>query len=181
MPPRKYAPAVTHEPQGLDPGIAPAVRLLRAAGVPTYESCEGGRGHSFPEPTVRFRGNLAEGFAALATAMDAKSTIGLDVHQLRRVWRLDDGEPTGPWWDLVFRPAGRSYRSEGDRPCRVRGSPLRCCCPRCTGRCRDRRFDHLVALSGTVRPSPCAVSSRGGWGLDRIVRAAMARLSTASR
>src|SRR5439155_26044763 len=76
----------------LDPGIAPAVRILQAAHVPTYESCEGGPGHAFPEPTVRFRGNMAEGFSALATAIDAQSEIGLSVFQLRRVWRLDDGE-----------------------------------------------------------------------------------------
>jgi hypothetical protein len=88
---------------GLDEGIAHAVTVLRRAGVPTYESCEGGSGHAFPEPTVRFGGNMAEGFAALAVAMQHPE-IGLRVYELRRVWRIDDGEPTGPWWDLVFRP-----------------------------------------------------------------------------
>ncbi len=28
------------------------VEVLRAAGVETFESCEGGAGHSYPEPTV---------------------------------------------------------------------------------------------------------------------------------
>lgn len=89
--------------EGLDPGIAEAVGVLRDAGVPTYESCEGGDGHSFPEPTVRFGGNYAEGLSALAEALQHHAEIGLRVYQLRRVWRMDDGELTGPWWDLVFK------------------------------------------------------------------------------
>ena len=89
---------------GLDAGIAAAVHALRQAGVPTYESCQGGVGHAFSEPTVRFNGTMAEGLAALAVAMGQAAAIGLRVYQLRRVWRIDNGEPTGPWWDLVFRP-----------------------------------------------------------------------------
>src|SRR5688572_25103382 len=139
------------DPSDLDPRIEPAVRVLRASGVPTYESCEGGPGHAFPEPTVRFRGNMAEGFAALATAIDAEPEIGLSVYQLRRVWRLDDGEPTGPWWDLVFRPAVRSSHSEGDRPCPARGSPSRCCCLRCSPCCRDTRSGHSATSSATAQ------------------------------
>lgn len=96
-------PATYGDVSGLDPGIAAAVRVLRRAGVPTYESCEGGAGHAFPEPTVRFNGNMPEGLAALAIAMQNGPEIGLRAVQLRRVWRVDDGEPTGPWWDLVFR------------------------------------------------------------------------------
>ena len=88
---------------GLDPAIEPVVRVLRDAGVPTYESCEGGVCHSFPEPTVRFGGNYAEGIAALGIALQYEAAIGLRVYQLRRVWRMDYGEVTGPWWDLVFR------------------------------------------------------------------------------
>jgi hypothetical protein len=164
----------------LDTGIAPAVRALRRAGVPTYESCEGGPGHAFLEPTVRFRGNMAEGFAALATAINAEPSIGLGVYQLRRVWRLDDGEPTGPWWDLVFR-AERNARTVGDRPCLTRGCSSRCCSPQYNDRCRDRRSDHSVALSGKLGPSPSARSSLGLRGLAQIVRAAMDRLSTVSR
>jgi hypothetical protein len=47
---------------------------------------------------VRFHGNQAEGFRALAVAMDA----GLRVTGLRRVWPILDNEPTGPWWELTF-------------------------------------------------------------------------------
>lgn len=82
----------------LDAGIAPAVEVLRAAGVETFESCEGGPGHAFREPTVRFFGHRAEGFRALTAAMDA----GLRVSALRRYWDVIEGEPTGPHWEMVF-------------------------------------------------------------------------------
>jgi hypothetical protein len=29
---------------------------------------------------------------------------GLPVTELRRVWPILDGEPTGPWWELTFSP-----------------------------------------------------------------------------
>jgi hypothetical protein len=85
----------------LDPGIAIAVHALQRAGVETFESCEGGVGHAYPEPTVRFHGDTSEGFRALAVAMRE----GLLVAELRRVWPVNDGEPTGPWWELTFTPS----------------------------------------------------------------------------
>lgn len=92
----------------LDRHISYAVKVLRDAGVETYESCQGGNGHSFPEPTVRFSGPFAEGFRALSVAV----TFGLPVRDLRRVWTLTDGEPTGPQWELTFyrRPLARLQR-----------------------------------------------------------------------
>lgn len=84
----------------LDPGIAEAVRILRAGGVETFESCQGGAGHAFLEPTVRFHGDHSEGFRALAVAMQS----GLPVRELRRSWRLEGGDPVGPWWELTFAP-----------------------------------------------------------------------------
>lgn len=84
----------------LDPGISAAVLVLQAAGVETFESCQGGEGHSYAEPGVRFHGEPAEGFRALAVAMQH----GLPVRALRRVWRMENGEPTGPWWELTFVP-----------------------------------------------------------------------------
>lgn len=83
----------------LDAGIATAVAALRSASVETFESCEGGLGHAYPEPTVRFHGNRSEGFRALAAALQA----GLPVAGLRRVWPVNEGEPTGPWWELTFQ------------------------------------------------------------------------------
>lgn len=84
----------------LDPGIHAMVEALRAARVETFESCQGGPGHAYPEPTVRFHGDTSEGFRALAAAMRSK----LPVAELRRVWPVNEGEPTGPWWELTFSP-----------------------------------------------------------------------------
>jgi hypothetical protein len=90
----------------LDPDIADAVRMLQSAGIATYESCQGGKGHmvgtdGLPEPFVSFRGNRAEGFSALALFLGHPQ---YEVAELRRVWRVIDGEPEGPTWKLVFRP-----------------------------------------------------------------------------
>jgi hypothetical protein len=83
----------------LDAGIRAYVETLRAAGVETFESCEGGEGHAMPEPTVRFHGAKPDGFRALAVALEN----GLPVADLRRSWPVIDGEPTGPYWELTFR------------------------------------------------------------------------------
>jgi hypothetical protein len=72
----------------LDPGISEAVTILRAAGVETFESCQGGQGHAYPEPTVRFHGERPEGFRALGVALQN----GLRVAALRRVWPILDNE-----------------------------------------------------------------------------------------
>ena len=91
----------------LDDGIAPFVRALVDGGVETFESCEGGSGHAYPEPTVRFHGDHAEGFRALSVAMRAN----LPVAGLRRVWPINGGEPTGPWWELTFWRLAIAVRS----------------------------------------------------------------------
>ena len=84
----------------LDGGIERAVNILLDAGVETFESCEGGDGHAYLEPTIRFHGERAEGFRALSVALQH----GLKVCSLRRTWPINDGEPTGPWWEIVFLP-----------------------------------------------------------------------------
>lgn len=95
---RHLSPGVlTYDPP-LDKGIAHAVGVLVGGGIETFESCEGGPGHAFPEPTVRFHGYRDEGFRALAAALLA----GLQVSALRRVWDVIDGEPTGPHWEMTF-------------------------------------------------------------------------------
>jgi len=85
----------------LDPGIKRAVVALRPAGIETFESCQGGSGHAFAEPTVRFHGHRPEGLSALAVALQT----GLRVSELRRVWPVIDEEPTGPCWELTFSPS----------------------------------------------------------------------------
>jgi hypothetical protein len=89
--------AETYDPP-LDPGIEREVESLRAAGVETFESCQGGAGHAYPEPTVRFYGDQAEGFRALSVAIKS----GLRVAALRRAWPIIENEPTGPWWEMTF-------------------------------------------------------------------------------
>lgn len=83
----------------LDPGIAGYVDVLDDAGVETFESCEGGEGHAFLEPTVRFYGDGGEGFRALAVAIQHDLPVG----ELRRYWQIVSGEPEGPHWELTFR------------------------------------------------------------------------------
>ena len=83
----------------MDAGIAQYVHILREQNVETYESCEGGEGHVFPEPTIRLCGGPSAGFKAYAVAVEN----GLPVKALRRLWTVDDGELTGPVWEIVFR------------------------------------------------------------------------------
>ena len=91
-------PFTNHEGKPIDAGISEEVRILWENGVETTESCEGGTGHPFPEPTVRFRGSKAEGFRALGIALQN----GLKVSELRRYWSIEDGEPVGPEWEMTF-------------------------------------------------------------------------------
>ena len=85
-------------PIDLDPGIKRYVEILRAEGIETYESCEGGKGHAYTEPTICFHGERSEGFRALAVALQH----GLPVSSIRRVWRIEELEPVGPDWQMVF-------------------------------------------------------------------------------
>src|SRR5487761_498440 len=82
----------------IDPGIAHEVRVLWENGIETFESCEGGAGHAFPEPVVRFFGDHTEGLRAVAIALKH----GLKPAELRRFWTIEDGEVCGPLWELTF-------------------------------------------------------------------------------
>ena len=82
----------------LDEGIREAVMLLRKHGIETFASCEGGAGHPYLETTIRFHGERSEGLRALGIAMQHN----LPVRTLSRVWRLLDGEPSRPIWELTF-------------------------------------------------------------------------------
>jgi len=105
----------------IDKGIARAVRVLWEGGVETHESCEGGDGHPFTEPTVRFGGGHAEGFRALGIALQH----GLRVSELRRYWSVLDGEPTGPHWELTFTPSAALREDpEENQPAKWRGGKL---------------------------------------------------------
>jgi len=83
----------------VDSGIAREVRVLWENGIETTESCQGGKGHTFPEPTVRFAGDHSEGFKALAIALQH----GLKVASIRRAWSIQNGQPVGPEWEMTFQ------------------------------------------------------------------------------
>ena len=81
-----------------DPGIRRAVEVLMDSGFTTIESCEGGKGHVFPKPTIKFYGTSVDGFRAYA----AVAELDFPVSELRRVYDVIDGELSGPFWELVF-------------------------------------------------------------------------------
>ena len=92
---REYSPP-------LDEGVRKYVEALNDDGIETFESCQGGAGHSYPEPTVRFHGGPAEGFRAFAVARERV----MPVQALRRSWNVIDGELVGPYWEMTFLDAG---------------------------------------------------------------------------
>lgn len=83
---------------GLDPWIAPWVEILRAHRVETYESCQGGAGHAYPQPTIAFHGGPSSGMYAYHVARQH----GLPVKRIQRVWKESSHELTGPTWEIVF-------------------------------------------------------------------------------
>jgi len=82
----------------VDAGIRREVTILSRNGIETFESCEGGPGHSFPEPTIRFCGNRAQGLRAVAISLE----YDLRPHALRRTYGVLDGELVGPDWEITF-------------------------------------------------------------------------------
>jgi hypothetical protein len=82
----------------IDLGIVRAVKLLRDAGFTTIESCEGGEGHAYPEPTVKFDASPAAGWKAIGELM----TYGLPIRQFGEMWSFTYGRPTGPRWYVTF-------------------------------------------------------------------------------
>jgi hypothetical protein len=51
-------------------------------GVETYESCDGGEGHAYPYPCVRFHGTDAAGWGALAAAITYRLPVSGSVPRL---------------------------------------------------------------------------------------------------
>jgi len=88
---------------GLDAGIRFAVRVLHAAGLDTCQSCQGGDGHSYLEPSVDMDacGDGADGFAALA----ALNAYGLEVSAVSIVWNVRHGLPYEKLWRLTLTRA----------------------------------------------------------------------------
>lgn len=89
----------TKDIPNIDSGILHLVDFLRHNKVETFESCEGGEGHIFEVPTIRFGGTKAEGLRVISLAMQ----FDLGADELRRYWNLIDGELTGPEWEITFK------------------------------------------------------------------------------
>ena len=86
--------------QALDAGIRFAVRVLHAAGFETCQSCQGGKGHSYAEPTVEMVATAhdARGFGALEALCD----YGLPVSSIAITWPVCDGVPFEKNWRITF-------------------------------------------------------------------------------
>jgi len=98
--PQRFTPPIYTEADFgfVDAGIQREVTILAQHGIETFESCEGGPGHTFPEPTIRFYGGREQGFKALWIALEN----GLRPASLRRYYSIVDGEPRGPDWEMTF-------------------------------------------------------------------------------
>jgi len=94
----------------LDIGIRHYVLVLRSQGIETCQSCQGGPGHSYLEPTIEFYGEKGEGPRAAAVAL----TYGLPIDELRRVWNVRDGELTGPIWTMTFKLRADVFLAQGE-------------------------------------------------------------------
>jgi hypothetical protein len=87
----------------IDRGVRFAVRVLHAAGgMETCQSCEGGAGHAYSEPSIDLvaeGGHDATGFRALA----ALTAYGLDVHDVAIIWTCQHGLPYQRIWRVTLR------------------------------------------------------------------------------
>ena len=91
------------EEEKLDKGIRDFVLFLRENNFETFESCQGGIGHGFPEPTVRFFGNKHEGLRMAMICI--KNDLPID--EVRRSFSIDEGELQTPFWEVTFRPLNK--------------------------------------------------------------------------
>lgn len=82
----------------LDPGIRRTVCYLRDHEIDTFESCQGGEGHSWPHPCVHFQGDENAGLWVVWLLEHA----GTHVRWLSRTWDLDHGLPRSPYWEVVL-------------------------------------------------------------------------------
>jgi len=97
-------------PDALDDGIIGVVKVLREAGIDTFDSCQGGPSHASERPVVWFKGNESEGFRAEEIATAA----GYQVFHISRFWYTRQGERFGPYWEIAFirGAAHRGVREE---------------------------------------------------------------------
>lgn len=87
----------------LDPKIAFPVQVLRENGIDTFESCQGGDGHCFKYPSIRFFGDKTEGYKAF----DILAKHGFIVCYLQRYWSITNNEIGAPYWQLELSEFGQ--------------------------------------------------------------------------
>lgn len=92
----------------IDPGIASAVRALDFYGIETFESCQGGEGHSAEKPSIWFRGDDHAGLWAVWLL----SSLKFKVEELSRHWNPDHGVPREPFWKVELSPGGMNPFSD---------------------------------------------------------------------
>ena len=104
----KMAPRAWYE--ALDAGIRFPVRVLHAAGLETCQSCEGGEGHAYYDPTIDMvaRADDVDGFAALRALED----YGLHVATVSIVWNIKNGLPYEKLWRIVLFGSARERAKE---------------------------------------------------------------------
>ncbi|MDE0033679.1 MAG: hypothetical protein OXU75_11150 [Deltaproteobacteria bacterium] len=83
----------------LDPNILPYVEVLRAHGVETIESCQGGPGHSRAGPYISFRGPPGEGLRVAGIAQN----LGWPITRIVKEWAFFGDDITTPVWVLKLR------------------------------------------------------------------------------
>ena len=89
----------------VDEGIKKIVEILNKHGFDTWESCQGGQGHCFELPTVRFWGSEFD----LIRAHRICENYSLNINQVSRIYRtvgISTGDtdfcPKGTVWDVPF-------------------------------------------------------------------------------
>lgn len=97
--------------QTLDTGIRFAVRVLHANGFETCQSCQGGKGHAYGQPTVDMVATAddAQGFGALA----ALQSYGLPVDSISIFWNICNGLPYEKLWRITFRKSMEDRANDG--------------------------------------------------------------------
>ena len=100
-------------PDALDDGIVGVVKVMMAAGINTFSSCQGGgrlEGHAHLRPQVWFEGDANEGERAERIVSEA----GYQVWELSQFWYTRQGERCGPFWKIEF-VSGAACRAPIDR------------------------------------------------------------------
>lgn len=95
----------TFRSEALDRGIIRIVRVLTDGGIETWQSCEGGHGHSYEWPSVDI---IDRPWAAL----DLCVMYDLPVHTISNLFEIWEGKPTRPFWRVEFSPHKMKHRYE---------------------------------------------------------------------